>query len=76
MITGEVCRSCDGRKYRTKPGPVDGSKIDYMCSVCNGTGINSAPSKGGKRRFSKPQEDSEDPSLEEQTLAFLRKHGC
>lgn len=74
---GDVCRACDGRKERTVEDRDNCMKsTTKMCSRCNGTGVEPGPSKG-KRRFGRKPKDDEDenPSIEEMTRAFLRRHG-
>jgi DnaJ-class molecular chaperone len=71
-----ACRYCDGRgRLLIKDGPlVTFSK--NRCSRCGGNGIEPGISKG-KRRFFTPKEekDESEMSLEDQTRAFLAKHG-
>lgn len=75
MIQGETCKSCDGRGRRTKieEGEVKGT---YQCGPCNGSGRVNPPSKGKRRFGGKEKLTDEELTLEEQTRAFLRKHGA
>ena len=71
-----ACRACDGRgRVLVKDGPLV-SLSKSRCGRCGGDGTERGPSKG-KRRFFTPKEemDESEMSLEEQTRAFLRKHG-
>jgi hypothetical protein len=71
----DTCRGCDGRRITVREDRDNCfKKITRDCSRCGGTGNEPEPSKSGKRRFSKPK-DEEDMTLEEQTRAFLAKHG-
>jgi len=72
----EACRACDGRKYIRRETEDGFEESKTPCSLCAGTGSPLPPSKGGKRRFgAAPKQDDEELSMEEQTRAFLRKHG-
>lgn len=78
-MVGDTCKACDGRGRvlrHTRIGNTayfESEESKNPCSVCLGTGKVNPPSKGGRRFFRK--EEVENPSLEEQTRAFLAKHG-
>jgi RecJ-like exonuclease len=76
----EACRSCDGRGFSIKHERIgntnyfDSLVSKSQCSKCQGTGKVLPPAKG-KRFFGMLRDDNEDPSIEDMTRAFLRKHG-
>lgn len=71
----DTCRSCDGRKYIEREDKDNVMrKVRKACSRCNASGNEPEPSKG-KRPFFRKRDPDEEPSIEEMTRAFLRKHG-
>jgi DnaJ-class molecular chaperone len=71
----DTCKPCDGRgrvRRKTDDGFIESPNL---CSACGGSGRKPMPGKGKRRFFRKRMEDEENPSLEAQTQAFLRKHG-
>jgi DnaJ-class molecular chaperone len=75
ISVADTCKSCDGKGINRKEVKDNFGFTEHRCSKCNGSGFEPGPSKG-KRRFFKNEELSpEEMSLEEQTQAFLRKHG-
>lgn len=72
---GDTCRACDGRKVNVREDKDNVMKsIKKTCSRCNGTGVEPGPSKGRRWR-GKPKDPDEEPTIEEMTRDFLRRHG-
>jgi len=77
-MAGEVCRGCDGRKFRAVADKLNvlRSVVEKACSRCSGSGEEPGPSKGGKRRFgSKQKKTDEELTVEQQADAFLAARG-